>query len=221
MLDVMTGNKYSFSDNLNADYLKGAKIGYLVQLCEITPNFPFNRSAVNKEILEAVNQAANDMEKAGATVIRIDMPNLFYYNSTRSYDAIRSDLKKAFEKYDLDGIIFPSCLSITPPSGFNSYGEPLALKCAFINPVRYFSSPLGIPEICVPIGYTENGLSIGLEIVGLKGSEQTLLNVAYSYEQATNHRTPSPLAPNLYKYDSSDITRYLFLLDKKSDELFV
>ncbi|MBR5774591.1 MAG: amidase, partial [Clostridia bacterium] len=197
MLDVLTDNKYEFYDNLNADYLNGAKIGYIVQLCELTPYFPFNRSAVNVEILEAVKQATIDMKAAGATIIRIDMPNLFYNNSTRSYEAIYSDLKKAFESYDLDGLIFPSCLSTTPPSGFDAYGTPLSMKCAFINPVRYFSSPLGVPEISVPMGYTSDGLSIGLEIVGLKGSEQTLLNIALSYENATNHRVPSPLAPNL------------------------
>lgn len=221
MLDVMTDNKYAFSDNLDADYLNGAKIGYIVQLCELTPNFPFNRSDVNMEILDMVNQALKDMEKVGATIIRIDMPNLFYYNSTRSFDAMYADLKKSFEKYDLDGLVFPTCMSSTPPSGFDDYGTPLSLKCAFINPVRYFSSPLGIPEICVPAGYTSDGLSVGIEILGLKGSEQTLLNVAYSYEQATCHRTTSPLAPNLYKYDSSDIERYLFILDKKNNDLFV
>jgi len=221
MLDVMTDDKYSFYDNLDADYLKGAKIGYIVQLCELTPSFPFSHSSVNKEILEAANQAIKDMEAAGATIVRIDMPNLFYNNSTRSYSAINSDLTRAFETYDLDGLVFPTCLSTTPPSGFDAYGTPLSLKCAFINPVRYFSSPLGIPEICVPMGYTSDGLSIGLEILGLKGSEQTLLNVAYSYEQATQHRATSPLAPNLYKYDSSDIERYLFLLELKNEDLFV
>lgn len=221
MLDVLTDGQYAFSDNLDVDYLNGAKIGYIVQLCELTSNFPFSRSAVNTEILEAVEQATKDMEAAGATIIRIDMPNLFYYNSTRSYSAIYSDLKKAFEEYDLDGLIFPSCLSTTPPSGFDSNGVPLAEKVTFINPVRYFSSPLGIPEICVPMGYTSDGLSIGLEILGLKGYEQTLLNIAYSYEQATQHRTPSPLAPNLNKYDSSDIEDYLFIFDKKNSGFFV
>ena len=221
MLDVMTDDEYSFYDNLDADYLNGAKIGYIVQLCELTPSFPYSHSDVNMEILQAVNQAVKDMEAAGATIVRIDMPNLFYYNSIRSYDAIYTDLKNAFSKYDLDGLVFPSCLSTTPPSGFDAYGTPLSLKCAFINPVRYFSSPLGIPEICVPAGYTSDGLSIGLEILGLKGSEQTLLNIAYSYETATQHRTTSSLAPNLYEYDGSDIERYLFLLDRKENELFV
>ncbi|MBR5272506.1 MAG: amidase [Clostridia bacterium] len=221
MLDVMTDNKYSFSDSLDADYLKGAKIGYIVELCELTSDFPFNRSNVNMEILDVVNGAIKEMEEAGATIIGIDMPNLFYYNSTRSYDAIHSDLKRAFEKYDLDGIVFPSCLSTTPPSGFDANGEPLSLKCAFINPVRYFSSPLGIPEICVPVGYTSDGLSIGMEILGLKGDDMTVLNVAYSYEQATHHRTPSSLAPNLYEYGETDLDRYLFILNKKNNDLFV
>ncbi len=220
MLDVMTDNKYSFYDDLDADCLKGAKIGYIVELCEITSVFPFSHSSVNMEILDAVNRAIKEMEQAGATIVRVSMPNLFYYNSTRSYDAMHSDLKRAFEQYDLDGVVFPTCLSSTPPSGFDAYGEPLSLKCAFINPVRYFSSPLGIPDICVPVGYTSDGLSIGMEMLGLKGYDKTLINLAYSYEQATHHRTPSPLAPNLYQYGESDLDQYLFILKYKDNEQF-
>lgn len=215
MLDVMTDNEYSFYDDLDADYLEGARIGYLVQLCEPDYNVPFNRSAVDQEVIDAVKRAAEEMEAAGATVIRVEMPNLFYYNSTRSYDAMHADLKNLFKQYDLDGIIFPACLSKTPSSGFDSSGVPIAQTQDFINPVRYFSSTLGVPEITVPIGYTEDGLSIGLEIVGLKGDDKTLVNLAYSYEQSTLHRTPSSLAPNLYEYDSDDIEDYMFILNKK------
>ena len=215
MLDVMTDNKYSFYDNLDVDSLNGARIGYLVQLCEPGYNFPFNLNAVDREVVDAVKNAAEDMEKAGATVIRVEMPQLFYYNSTRSLDAMYSNLKSLFNQYDLDGIIFPACLSEIPPSGFNSSGVPIAQTKEFINPVRYFSSPLGLPEICIPMGYTEEGLSIGLEILGLKGSEQTLLDLAYSYEQATQYRVTSPLAPNLSQYDSADIDDYMYILSKK------
>lgn len=215
MLDVMTDDEYSYYENLDADALNGARIGYLVQLCEPGYNFPFNINAVDREVIDITKKAAEDMEKAGATVIRVEIPSLFYYNSIRALDSIYAELQFLFDYYDLDGIIFPACLSTTPSSGYTSGGVPIAQTQDFINPVRYFSSPLGVPEICIPAGYTKEGLSVGLEIVGLKNSEQTLLNLAYSYEQATNYRTPSTLAPNLSEYDCEDIEDYVYILNKK------
>jgi hypothetical protein len=59
-----------------------------------------------------------------------------------------------------------------------------------------------------------------MEILGLKGDDKTLINLAYSYEQATHHRTPSPLAPNLYQYGEADLDQYLFILKYKDNEQF-
>ncbi|MEG1996364.1 MAG: amidase family protein, partial [Oscillospiraceae bacterium] len=40
----------------------------------------------------------------------------------------------------------------------------------------------GLPAISVPVGTGENEMPIGMQIIGKKFSEQTLLNVAKKYE---------------------------------------
>ena len=59
-------------------------------------------------------------------------------------------------------------------------------------------SPLtAFPAITVPAGFTEDGLPIGLEILGRAFSEGMLLSFAYAYEQSTQHRQPPMTTPRL------------------------
>ena len=48
----------------------------------------------------------------------------------------------------------------------------------------YFISATGHPAISVPAGYSEDGLPVGLQIVGRHQGERRLLEIAYGYEQA-------------------------------------
>jgi Asp-tRNA(Asn)/Glu-tRNA(Gln) amidotransferase A subunit family amidase len=47
------------------------------------------------------------------------------------------------------------------------------------------------------MGFTNNGLPAGLQIVGKLFSEPMLLGYAYAYEQASMHRMPPKLFPEL------------------------
>jgi Asp-tRNA(Asn)/Glu-tRNA(Gln) amidotransferase A subunit family amidase len=66
---------------------------------------------------------------------------------------------------------------------------------------RRFSPLIGFPAISVPAGFTEDGLPVGLELMGREFSEGMLLRFAYAYEQATQRRQPPattpPLSPSL------------------------
>ncbi|GFP89013.1 putative amidase c869.01 [Phtheirospermum japonicum] len=48
----------------------------------------------------------------------------------------------------------------------------------------------GFPAITVPAGYDSDGMPFGICFGGLKGSESTLIEIAYAYEQATMVRKP-------------------------------
>jgi len=59
----------------------------------------------------------------------------------------------------------------------------------------YFISVTGLPAISVPAGFTEEGLPVGLQIVGRHHDDFSVLQMAHAYEQATgiSHHFP-PLA---------------------------
>lgn len=48
----------------------------------------------------------------------------------------------------------------------------------------------GLPAVTVPMGFLEIGLPIGLQIVGRPFAEGILIEIAYAYEQRTQHRRP-------------------------------
>ncbi|KAH7518480.1 hypothetical protein FEM48_Zijuj09G0175900 [Ziziphus jujuba var. spinosa] len=50
----------------------------------------------------------------------------------------------------------------------------------------------GFPGINVPAGYDDDGVPFGINFGGLKGSESKLIEVAYSFEQATKVRKQPP-----------------------------
>lgn len=53
----------------------------------------------------------------------------------------------------------------------------------------------GYPGINVPAGYDKSGVPFGISFGGLKGSEPTLIEIAYGFEQATHIRKPPPTHP--------------------------
>lgn len=93
-------------------------------------------------------------------------------------------IDRVMEEHNLDAFVAPT-------------GSP-AWKTDWVNGDHYqlgSSSPAaiaGYPNITVPMGYVD-GLPVGLSIFGAAWSEPTLIEMAYAYEQATNHR----VAPKL------------------------
>ncbi|CAI9275709.1 unnamed protein product [Lactuca saligna] len=67
---------------------------------------------------------------------------------------------------------------------------------ALVTPYSYGSTVLaigGYPGISIPGGYDKNGAPFGICFGGLKGSEPTLIEIAYGFEQASKLRKPPPI----------------------------
>jgi amidase len=59
------------------------------------------------------------------------------------------------------------------------------------------ASALLWPAVVVPMGYSYENLPSGLQLIGRPWSETILIEIAYAYEQATQHRVPPSTVPPL------------------------
>jgi amidase len=108
----------------------------------------------------------------------------------RSRDAFREKLRAAvlslMDAMQLDALIYPTWSN--PPRLIGDLNTPGG------DNNQLFSPSTGFPAITVPMGYTRGDtLPAGLQFFGRAWSEPRLLELAYSYEQATHHRRPPAL----------------------------
>jgi amidase len=62
----------------------------------------------------------------------------------------------------------------------------------------YLFTPLGVPAISVPAGFTPDGLPVGLQIITRARTESTLLGIAAAFEAATGHARVAPRLPEVH-----------------------
>ncbi len=80
---------------------------------------------------------------------------------------------------------------------------PLSRKAAIIGEPQtgatncQLSAASGLPAISMPAGFTDDGLPVGVELLGRAWTEPTLLAMAYAFEHASHLRRPPPTTPPL------------------------
>ena len=82
----------------------------------------------------------------------------------------------------VDAIIYPTWGN--PPREIGDNESPHGNNSPVIAPHT------GQPAITVPMGFTESGLPLGLQLLARPFDEHKLFQYAYAYEQATRHRRP-------------------------------
>ena len=119
----------------------------------------------------------------GSFVLSSGYYDAYYLKALRTKALIKKEFDKAFEKYDL--ILGPAAPSTAPELG-KSLSDPLKM---YLGDIYTISVNLaGLPGISVPVGKNENGLPIGMQLIGNAFDEKTLLRAAYTYECATEKK---------------------------------
>jgi len=112
----------------------------------------------------------------------------YYLKAQKVRTLIKQEFDRAFEKYDA---------LVTPTSPI----VPFKLGEKLEDPMQMYLSDVctlpvniaGIPAISIPAGFADN-LPIGMQIIGKPFSEETLLRIAFTYEQAIDwHKRKPPL----------------------------
>ncbi|WP_322866687.1 Asp-tRNA(Asn)/Glu-tRNA(Gln) amidotransferase subunit GatA [Aquicoccus sp. G2-2] len=105
-----------------------------------------------------------------------------YYNRARQVRTlIKGDFEEVFAQ-GVDAILTPATPSAAFGLGEMSEADPVAM---YLNDVFTVTVNLaGLPGIAVPAGLDQQGLPLGLQLIGRPWEEGDLLNCAYALEQA-------------------------------------
>jgi aspartyl-tRNA(Asn)/glutamyl-tRNA(Gln) amidotransferase subunit A len=116
----------------------------------------------------------------GTYVLSSGYYDAYYNRAQKVRQMIAEDFRLAFEQCD-------ALLTPTSPTAAFKIGErtqdPLQMYLADIFTIAV--NLAGICGVSIPCGFTSNKLPIGLQIIGPKWGEETMLRVAHAYEQAT------------------------------------
>jgi aspartyl-tRNA(Asn)/glutamyl-tRNA(Gln) amidotransferase subunit A len=110
----------------------------------------------------------------------------FYLRAQKVRTLIRRDFERAFEKCDV--LITPTAPSVAFKLG-EKIDDPLQMKLSDICTIPV--NMAGLPAISIPCGF-QDGLPIGMQIIGKLLDEPTILRVSYAYEQKSGLRNLQP-----------------------------
>ncbi|AAK80617.1 aspartyl-tRNA(Asn)/glutamyl-tRNA(Gln) amidotransferase subunit A [Clostridium acetobutylicum] len=115
----------------------------------------------------------------GTYVLSKGYYDAYYKKALKVRSLIKNDFQRAFKEFD--AIITPT----TPTPAFRIGEKTKDVLSMYMSDI--YTVPVniaGIPSISVPCGFV-SGLPVGLQIMGNYFKEDTLFNLAYSYEQST------------------------------------
>jgi aspartyl-tRNA(Asn)/glutamyl-tRNA(Gln) amidotransferase subunit A len=110
-----------------------------------------------------------------------------YQRALKVRTLIRQDFETVFDpqgKYKLDALLTPT----TPTTAFGIaavYGDSVMMQYA--DQLTVPANHAGVPGISIPAGFSQEGLPIGIQLLGADFSEVELLRIARSYEMATEN----------------------------------
>ncbi|MGF1457769.1 MAG: Asp-tRNA(Asn)/Glu-tRNA(Gln) amidotransferase subunit GatA [Leptolyngbyaceae cyanobacterium] len=110
----------------------------------------------------------------------------YYLKAQKVRTLIKRDFEAAFA--EVDALICPT--SPTPAFEAGTREDPLSMY--LIDLMTIPVNLAGLPGMSIPCGFSDSGLPIGLQLIGNVLQEQTLFELGYAYEQATEWHHQSP-----------------------------
>ena len=116
----------------------------------------------------------------GTYVLSSGYYDAYYKKAQQVRTLVMQEFDKAFEKYDV--ILTPTSPTVAFDIGSKT-SNPLEMYLSDICTVSV--NIAGLPGISIPCGVDKEGMPIGMQLIGNKFAEETILNAAYTFEQAT------------------------------------
>ena len=119
----------------------------------------------------------------GTYVLSSGYYDAYYKKAQQVRTLVMNEFNKGFEKYDV--ILTPTSPTVAFDIGSKS-NNPLEMYLADICTVSI--NIAGLPGISIPCGVDKEGMPVGMQLIGNKFSEETILNAAYTFEQKIKFR---------------------------------
>jgi aspartyl-tRNA(Asn)/glutamyl-tRNA(Gln) amidotransferase subunit A len=159
------GVKYGFRDKTQTD---------LIEMYRSTRSQGFGPEVQRRIIL-------------GTYALSAGYYDAYYGKASQIRTLIRNDFQQAFES--CDAILSPVAPTPAYPIGA-TLNDPLTM---YLSDIFTLSANLaGIPGISVPCGFSDEGLPIGLQIMGRHFGETILFRIARQFEQAAGIQDRKP-----------------------------
>ena len=193
------GAEYKETSMPSVDY--GLPVYYIIAPAECSSNLARfdgvrygHRSEKSKDTISMFQQTREEgfgpevkqRIMIGSYALSAGYYDAYYLKAQKVRTLLRQDFEKAFEEFDV---------LITPTSPTVAFGigelvdDPFAMKLADVCTIPV--NLAGIPAISIPCGF-KDGMPIGMQIMGKGLDEETLLRVAYTYEQNTDNHKKKP-----------------------------
>lgn len=119
----------------------------------------------------------------GTYVLSSGYYDAYYKKAQQVRTLVKNEFARSFEKYDV--ILTPTASNVAFDIG-SKVNNPLEMYLSDLCTVPV--NIAGLPGISVPCGLNSEGMPIGFQLIGNHFKEETILNAAYAYEQATKFR---------------------------------
>ena len=119
----------------------------------------------------------------GTYVLSSGYYDAYYKKAQQVRTLVMKDFEEVFSKYDV--ILTPT----SPTTAFNigeKSNNPMEMYLADICTVSV--NIAGLPAMSIPCGVDSEGMPVGMQLIGNKFDEETILKTAYAYEQSENFR---------------------------------
>ena len=167
----------------NLSRYDGIKYGYK------TKEYEGLQDVYRKSRSEGFGEEVKRRMMIGAFVLSSGYYDAYYNKALKVKALIKKSFDQAFEKYDM--ILGPVAPDVAPKIG-ESLSDPLKMYLTDIYTVSV--NLAGLPAICLPCGYANSGLPIGLQLIGKAFGEKEIIQAAYTFEQNFGYQEPKTLA---------------------------
>ena len=119
----------------------------------------------------------------GTYVLSSGYYDAYYKKAQQVRTLVMNEFNKAFQEYDI--LLTPTSPTVAFDIGSKS-NNPLEMYLADICTVSV--NIAGLPGISIPCGVDKSNMPIGMQLIGNKFQEGTILNAAYTFEQKIEFR---------------------------------